>query len=212
MKKIGVLTLLWISSLGTLSAQGDARASAILDKMSTKYQNMKGFSANFTYGPEVSTAKKLSGTVIVKGSKFKLSMVGQEIYNNGKEVYTYVKETNEVNVTEYNPADEADFSPSKIYSIYKKGYKYMFKEEIKQGAQVFEVVELSPSGKNASVSKIQITVDKNDKSIKSWKIWDKKGKTTLFRVDKFVPNFPATDAMFTFDKAKYPGVEIVDLR
>ena len=139
-------------------------------------------------------------------------MVGQEIYNNGKEVYTYVKETNEVNVTDYNPADEADFSPSKIYSIYKKGYKYLFKEELKQGAQVFEVVELSPTAKSGSVAKIQITVNKNDKSIKSWKIWDKKGKTTLFRVDKFVPNFQATDAMFTFDKTKYPGVEVVDLR
>lgn len=198
--------------MGTSRAQGDARASAILDKMSSKYQNMKAFSANFTYGPEAASAKKLSGTVVVKGSKFKLSMVGQEIYNNGKEVYTYVKEVNEVNVTAYNPGDEADFSPSKIYSIYKKGYKYQFKEEIKQGAQVFEVVELSPSGKNTSVSKIQITINKNDKSIKSWKIWDKKGKATMFRVDKFVPNVPATDAMFTFDKSKYPGVEVVDLR
>lgn len=211
MKKIGIITLLFLGSLPTVFAQGDARASAILDKMSAKYQNMRAFSANFTYGPETA-AKKMTGTVVVKGGKFKLSMVGQEIYNNGKEVYTYVKETNEVNVTDYNPADEADFSPSKIYSIYKKGYKYLFKEELKQGAQVFEVVELSPTAKSGSVAKIQITVNKNDKSIKSWKIWDKKGKTTLFRVDKFVPNFPATDAMFTFDKTKYPGVEVVDLR
>lgn len=211
MKKLGVITLVWLGTISIVFAQGDARASAILDKMSSKYQNMKAFSANFTYGAETAT-KKMTGTVVVKGGKFKLSMVGQEIYNNGKEVYTYVKETNEVNVTDYNPADEGDFSPSKIYTIYKKGYKYLFKEEVKQGAQVFEVIELSPTAKSGSVAKIQITVDKQDKSIKSWKIWDKKGKTTLFRVDKFVPNFPATDAMFTFDKSKYPGVEVVDLR
>ena len=37
-------------------------------------------------------------------------------------------------------------------------------------------------------------------------------KKTVFRIDKFVPNVPAADAMFIFDKSKYPGVEVVDLR
>lgn len=207
-----MIAMMWLLGAQLAQAQGDQRASAILDQMSTKYKNMKTFSANFTYGPDSPSAKKMSGVVVVKGAKFKLNMVGQEIYNNGKEIYTYVKETNEVNIMEYDASADSDFSPTKIYSIYKKGYKYLFKQEMKVGNQIFEVVELSPTTKTSNVTKIQITVDKKDKSIKSWRIWDKKGKSTLFRVDKFVPNFPATDALFTFDKSKYPGVEVVDLR
>ena len=207
-----MIALIWLLGVQMVQAQGDKRASAILDQMSTKYKNMKTFSANFTYGPDSPSAKKMTGAVVVKGVKFKLNMVGQEIYNNGKEIYTYVKETNEVNIMDYDASADSDFSPTKIYSIYKKGYKYLFKQEMKVGSQVFEVVELSPTAKTSNVTKIQITVDKKDKSIKSWRIWDKKGKSTLFRVDKFVPNFPATDALFTFDKSKYPGVEVVDLR
>jgi outer membrane lipoprotein-sorting protein len=207
-----MIALIWLLGVQMVQAQGDKRASAILDQMSTKYKNMKTFSANFTYGPDSPSAKKMTGAVVVKGVKFKLNMVGQEIYNNGKEIYTYVKETNEVNIMDYDASADSDFSPTKIYSIYKKGYKYLFKQEMKVGSQVFEVVELSPTAKTSNVTKIQITVDKKDKSIKSWRIWDKKGKSTLFKVDKFVPNVPANDALFTFDKSKYPGVEVVDLR
>ncbi|MFY7909260.1 MAG: LolA family protein [Emticicia sp.] len=215
MKKILVLTanLLIVSSL--VMAQKDKKATAILDEMSKKYQTMKSFSASFTYGVEGSNAKlteSYKGDVTVKGAKFRLKMLGQEVFTNGKELYSYTKETNECQVSDFNPAEMDALSPTKIYSIYKKGYKYVFVEEVKEGSQLYEVVELSPEDKGSKVAKVQIKVDKKDKSVKSWKVWDKNGKRTVFRVDKFMPNAPADDKIFTFDKKKYPGVEVVDLR
>jgi outer membrane lipoprotein-sorting protein len=201
--------------VGFCAKAQDKKAEAILDAMSAKYKALKTFNANFTYGVEGANMKLTSvftGNVTVKGNKFKLKTAGQEIFNNGKDIYTYVKETNEVNISDFNPNDDSDFSPTKIYSIYKKGYKYIFKEEKKEGAASYEIVELSPTSGKSNVAKIQISVNKNDKSIKTWKVWDKSGKKTVFRIDKFVPNVPATDALFTFDKSKYPGVEVVDLR
>lgn len=215
MKKILVLTanLLIVSSL--VMAQKDKKATAILDEMSKKYQTMKSFSASFTYGVEGTNAKlteSYKGDVTVKGAKFRLKMLGQEVFTNGKELYSYTKETNECQVSDFNPADMDALSPTKIYTIYKKGYKYVFVEEVKEGSQLYEVVELSPEDKGSKVAKVQIKVDKKDKSVKSWKVWDKNGKRTVFRVDKFMPNAPADDKIFTFDKKKYPGVEVVDLR
>jgi outer membrane lipoprotein carrier protein len=215
MKKILVLTanLLIMSSL--VMAQKDKKATAILDEMSKKYQTMKSFSAAFTYGVEGANAKlteSYKGDVTVKGAKFKLKMAGQEVFANGKDMYSYVKETNECSVTGFDPNEMDALSPTKIYSIYKKGYKYVFLEEVKEGSQFYEVVELSPEDKSSKVAKVQIKVNKNDKSVKSWKVWDKSGKRTVFRVDKFMPNSPADDQLFTFDKKKYPGVEVVDLR
>lgn len=205
--------MLLISTL--VFGQKDQKATAILDEMSKKYQNMKSFSASFTYGTEGNNAKmteNYKGDVTVKGAKFKLKLAGQEVFANGKDLYTYVKETNEVNITEFDPAMQEEFSPTKIYTIYKKGYKYVFLEEVKEGSQFYEVVELSPEDKSSKIAKLQIKVNKSDKSVKSWKIWDKSGKRTVFRVDKFMPNAPADDKIFTFDKKLYPGVEVVDLR
>lgn len=215
MKKVIILLNLFLLTSVATFAQKDKRASAILDEMSKRYKTMQSFSASFTYGIEGANAKlteSYKGDVTVKGVKFKLKMAGQEIFNNGKDIYTYVKETNECSITDFNPSDNDDLSPSKIYSIYKKGYKYVFLEEVKEGSQFYEVVELSPEAKNSKVAKVQIKVDKKDKTVKSWKIWDKNGKRTVFRVDKFVPNTPAADNTFTFDKKKHPNVEIVDLR
>lgn len=212
--KRGILIYVFVLFVSSLSAQ-DKKAGLILDQMSKKYQGLKTFNASFTYGVEGANTKlsqAYKGTVTVKGAKFKLNMAGQEIYNNGKDIYTYVKETNEVNVTEYNPASDSDFSPTKIYSIYKKGYKYIFKEEIKESGVAYEVIELSPLAAKSNVAKIQIKVAKVDKSVKSWKVWDKAGKRTVFKVDKFLGNVPATDALFSFDTKKHPGVEVVDLR
>lgn len=215
MKKILVLTANLLLVSGLVMAQKDKRATAILDEMSKKYQTMKSFSASFTYGIEGTNAKlteSYKGDVTVKGAKFRLKMAGQEVFTNGKEMYSYVKETNECSVTEFNPNEMDALSPTKIYTIYKKGYKYVFLEEVKEGSQFYEVVELSPEDKTSKVAKVQIKVDKKDKSVKSWKVWDKNGKRTVFRVDKFMPNAPADDKLFTFDKKKYPGVEVVDLR
>jgi outer membrane lipoprotein carrier protein len=208
-----ILVLLFVSC-GFCSNAQDKKAEAILDAMSKKYKATATFGAAFSYGVENATNKivgKLQkGDITVKGNKFKLKTAGQEIFNNGKEIYTFVKETNEVNITD--PAEsQDDFSPSKIYNIYKKGYKYQFKEEKTEAGLVLETVELQPTAKT-NVSKIQITVLKKDKTIKNWRVWDKNGKKTLFRIDKFIPNVPATDAVFVFDKKKYPNVEIVDLR
>lgn len=215
MKKILVLTASLLIVSSWVMAQKDKKATAILDEMSKKYQTMKSFSASFTYGVEGTNAKlteSYKGDVTVKGAKFRLKMLGQEVFTNGKELYSYTKETNECQVSDFNPADMDALSPTKIYSIYKKGYKYVFVEEVKEGSQLYEVVELSPEDKGSKVAKVQIKVDKKDKSVKSWKVWDKNGKRTVFRVDKFMPNAPADDKIFTFDKKKYPGVEVVDLR
>jgi outer membrane lipoprotein-sorting protein len=55
------------SAAHVASAQGDKKSTAILDAMSSKYQKIKSFKANFTYTPE--GGKPLKGEVTTKGRK-----------------------------------------------------------------------------------------------------------------------------------------------
>lgn len=212
MKKLILFSILLIS-INTLAQ--DKKAEGILNAMSAKYKSYKTYNATFSYGAEASNGKvgqKFTGNVTVKGDKFLLKTAGQEIYNNGKDIYTFVKETHEVNISEISSNSDNDFSPTRIYSIYKNGYKYNFKQEQKIGNAVYNIIELSPSTSKANVSKIQMTIKKSDNSISSWRVFDKSGKRTVFNISKFVPNVAVSDATFNFDKRKYPGVEVVDLR
>ncbi|RAJ97647.1 outer membrane lipoprotein-sorting protein [Larkinella arboricola] len=209
MKKVALLWALMVGLVYPSVAQKDKKASEILDAMSKKYQSLNSYKATFSYAGE---GGKYKGDLAVKKNAFRLKLAGQEVFTDGKTMSTYIKETNEVNVQDYDAGSSGEFNPTKIYSIYKQGYNYKYIGEQKQGGQPVDVVELTPEKKNTQITKVQIAVNKKDKSVKGWKLTDKSGKVTSYTIDSFTPNVAIADTYFVFDKSKYPGVEVVDLR
>ena len=214
MKRYLSLLVLSASLMSAASAQQDPKAGKILDQMSAKYQMMKAFKANFTQTLENDATKvkeNLSGDITVSGQKFRLKISGQEVINNGQTVWTYMKSENEVNISDYEPEDQ-EISPSQIYSLYKKGYKYSYVQEAKEGGEAVDVIELSPEDRNNPVFKVRLKVSKTDKSVKSWQMFKKNGNRYTFKINRFTPNVVTDATTFNFDKAKYKGVKVIDLR
>lgn len=200
MKKIVVLIGLSISVL----AQSN-KAVSLIDGMQKKYKAMGSFSANFTY--QTDGAATMSGSITVKGTKFRLRTAGQEIFNNGKEVATYIKEINEVNISSFDPS-EGDLNPAKIYSFDKKAYKISLKGE----SSGISTVELAPLAKAAQVKSIALKINSKDLTVNEWTIINKAGKKQYFKVAKLNAKVNAEDKLFNFDKKAFPGVEVNDLR
>ncbi|AII50527.1 MULTISPECIES: LolA family protein [Hymenobacter] len=214
MKKYLALLALSVSLVSAASAQQDPKAGKILDQMSAKYQAMKAFRANFTQTLENDATKvkeNLSGDILVSGQKFRLKISGQEVINNGQTVWTYMKSENEVNISDFE-ADEQEISPSQIYTLYKKGYKYSYVQEAKENGEAVDVIELSPEDRSNPVFKVRLKVSKVDKSVKSWQMFKKNGNRYTFKINKFTPNVPVDATTFNFDKSKYKGVKVIDLR
>ncbi|MBD2703855.1 outer membrane lipoprotein carrier protein LolA [Spirosoma sp. BT702] len=194
-------------------AQKDKRAQTILDAMSKQYKSLKSYQASFTYASAgAGTKESYKGDLTVKEEKFRLLLGGQEVFTDGKTMYTYIKESNEVNVQDFEKGSTSELNPTQIYTIYKRGFDYKFLREQKQDSRTVEVIELTPNRPKSPIATIQISVDKADKSVRNWLIVNKDGKRTTYTITKFTPNANVTDAYFVFDKAKYPGVEVVDLR
>lgn len=209
MKQFASIALLLLSTAGSLMAQKDKRAAAILDGMSARYKALTSYQATFNYTTDRETYK---GDITVKGKMFRLKTAGQEVFTDGKVMSTYVKESNEVNVQDYDASATGDFNPTKIYTMYKKGFNYTYVREQKAAGRTLDVVELKPEKKNTQIASVQISVDRADKSVRNWQITDKNGKKTTYTISKFAANPALSDAYFVFDKSKYPGVEVVDLR
>lgn len=200
MKKL----LLFIGLSFSVFAQSN-KAISLIDGMQKKYKAMGSFSANFTYQTE--GAASMSGSITVKGTKFRLKTAGQEIFNNGKEVATYIKEINEVNISSFDPS-EGDLNPAKIYTFDKKAYKVTLKGE----SGGFATVELAPVAKGTQVKNITLKINSKDLSVNEWTIINKAGKKQYFKVAKLNPKANADDKLFSFDKKAFPGVEVNDLR
>lgn len=208
-----ILTLVSLIFTQGASAQ-DSNARQILDAMSKKYQTLKSFRANFNQtleNPGSKVKENLEGEITVMGNKFRLKTEDQEIINNGNTIWTYIKSENEVNISENNP-DDAEMTPDKIFTMYKKGYKYTYVEETREDGELCDVIELSPEDRNNPVFKVRLNISKKDKSLKSWKMFRNNGNRYTYAITEFKPNPGVDNNYFTFDKAKFKGVKVIDLR
>jgi outer membrane lipoprotein carrier protein len=210
-----LFSILFSFTLVNAFAQYDPKAKVTLDEMSKRYSSMSGFKATFSYtmtNPTANIKESNTGEITVKGSKYYLKMSAQEIWFNGTTVWTYIKSSNEVNISDYDPSED-EITPTKIYNMYKTGYKYMLVEEkTDPNKGVYQVIDLIPENRNQQFHKVRLEVFKSNYSLRSWKIFEKNGTIYEYAVKTYTPNIQVADASFTFDAAKYPGVESVDLR
>jgi outer membrane lipoprotein-sorting protein len=192
----------------------DKKAQDILKAVSAKYNSLKSMSAQFRIISEdqkQKTSETQSGSLVVKGNKYKLTLKGQDVISDGNTSWTYLKESNEVQVNEIIKNDDA-ITPANIFTIYEKGFSSKYIGEKKIDNVQIQQIELIPDDAKKTFFKIQIHVNKAEKIITSAKIFERNGTIFSYVIDKFKTNVEAPESMFVFDKSKYPGIEVVDLR
>jgi outer membrane lipoprotein-sorting protein len=208
-------TLLLITMLALAQVKNDPEAKAILDGVSAKFKTFSTVQATFSYKVENGTGKALSnktGTIILKGTKYRVSFSGQEIFCNGITVWNYDKSANEVTISKLD-ASSGMITPQKLFTnFYDKDFLYMLNGEKKQGNKTLQEIEMTPVDKSKPFFKVFVQVDKTAKTIYSTKVLENAGNRYTYTVSTMSTNKPLADNLFVFDKTKYPGVEEVDLR
>lgn len=203
-------------ALPTLHAQDDPRSKAVLDRLVAKNKAYTSFEADFS-SRLVNKAGKLDvkqeGTVKVKGKKFNLVLDKNTVISDGVTLWTYNKEANEVSL---NAAAEMDqeLDPSKLFTLYETGFKSQFVSEAPDATgvvvQTLKLFPIDPAKKPYHT--VVLVVDKAKVEPRSVQVLYKDGNEVTYALKRFVPNVDLADGLFTFDKAKHPGVEVNDLR
>lgn len=192
----------------------DPKATQILDKLSVAVQSYKSVSADFLFLLENAQANlkdTLKGTFYLKGDKYKLDMPQMERYFDGEKFVTYTKEANEAMI-ESPEGVENDINPTEIFTIYKKDFKYRFREETKEEGRNISVIDLYPSKPDEkNFSRIQLKIDKDKNQLFSFQQFNKDGNKTTIKLISFTTKELA-DNYFVFDKTKHPGVYVEDMR
>jgi outer membrane lipoprotein-sorting protein len=224
MKKIFIYAFLLLAPAAKVFAQKDTQAKAILSQVSQKYKAYDAVKTDFTLtvsNPQQGINQTQAGTLITrsKANKYKVtvyanagkSAVEQEIISDGKSQWTYLKKEKEVQVNDAGSGDEG-LNPAKIFTMYEKGYKYLYSGDQKIGGKAYQIVDLTPTDSKNPFFKIRLLVDKVKKQLYSAQLFDKNGNRYNYTIKTFTPDAKVTDAAFTFDKKAHPGVEVVDLR
>lgn len=216
LKKLVTLGVLFIAVSFGATAQRDKQAEEVLDSVSEKYQSLNGLTATFEYtysaAPGDEGQSKI-GEVAVKGNKYKLVLDDQEIYNNGKTVWTYIKSNNFKEVT-INTVEEdmEELTPSNIYNIYRKGYNYKLLGEKKLNGITVQQIELTAEKRKSQFQRIKLFVDKAKKDLMGWEIQDDMGGVFSYQFKETNTQVNLPVSTFVFDVQKHPEVEVIDLR
>ena len=205
---LAILTLLTLTTAGF--AQYDADARKALDAMSSKYKSIGVFTVDFEQkltNKASNVDESLSGKITVKGEKYKLELLGQEILHDGTDVYTYNEEINEVTIA---PADEDEdeITLSNVYDLYKDGYKYGIESTTGNGTRF---VDLEPEKRDKSFFKIRMEI-LSDNSLKSFSVFEPNGNIYSYSVKNFKERKDLSDSFFVFDPNAYQGIDVVDFR
>lgn len=215
MKKLYLFTLSCGIALLTQAQSSDPAAKAILDGVSTKFKTFTTVQANFSYKVENASGKALStktGTILMKGTKYKVNFSGQEIFCNGTTIWNYDKAANEVTINKLD-ASSGMVTPQKLFTnFYDKDFRYILNGEKTVNGKVMQEIELTPLDKSKPFHKVYVQVDKTAKTIYSTKVLENAGNRYSYTVTSMKTNVTMADNVFIFDKSKYPGVEEVDLR
>ena len=198
------LLTLWMLALlpYCLSAQNDSRAEAIFDKTLSSLSDSNGIRADFG-GTE-------NGFLLLKGEKFYLNNGNIQSWYDGETQWSYVAETEEVNVSHPTPEELQGINPYLILMRYKSDFNYSYKGELtKNGVKGHEVI-LRPK-QSGGMDLIRVFISKAHQPL-AMKV-EQNGKTvseinvTSFRTDQRLE-----DGMFRFNRSLYPNAEIIDLR
>ncbi|HXS56073.1 MAG TPA: outer membrane lipoprotein carrier protein LolA [Hanamia sp.] len=195
--------------------KSDPDAKKILDNVSAKFKTYKTVTANFTL-TVLNAAGKAQGTktgvVNMKGSKYRVTISGQEIYSDGSNIWTFDKSANEVQLTKFDPSTNT-ITPQKMFTnFYDKDFLYKLNSETKQGGKTIQQVELTPVDKTKTFFKVLVDIDKNSNNIVSTTVYEKNGNRYIYKINSIKTNTDLPESLFVFDAKKYPNVEVVDLR
>lgn len=183
-------------------SQSSADAKKVLDKAAAVVGRRGGATANFSItGGEVG---RTSGSIIIKGNKFKAITPETTIWFDGKTQWAYMKSTNEVNVSTPSEAKRLSMNPYAFITMYKNGYHMSMKTTA--AAYIVHLQAIHPA---RSMQEFYVTISKTFYPQQIKMLQGKKWVTiniSSFRAASH-PN-----SYFRFRHSDAPSAEVVDLR
>ena len=198
MKRIGIIMVASLMSMGSFAQS----AKAVLDKAAATITAQSGVKANF----KMTTANgSTSGTIAIKGKKFYATTPQAKVWFDGKTQWTYLKNNDEVNVSNPTEAQLQAINPYNFIHLYKRGYTYTMNT-----AGNDYVIHLMASSADRKIKELFISVNKKNYQPKQVKMLQGK-KWTTFDINS-IKKESIPDSQFRFNAKDFPKAEVIDLR
>lgn len=205
MKAIRTLLIAVLTSLSAF-AFAQKTADQVLKHVVDNIKNHKNVEIGIDYkiiNKASGINENENGTITLQGDAYKIVLPDQTITSDGKSVWTYMPENDEVNITE----DDGSMSPLKLVELYKHNKTSFAKSDKGKGLRIIEITNTENKAEH-----ITVIADESKNEIQSFTITDSEGNKHVVTLKEYNYDKALGKNFFSPTKADYNGAEIIDMR
>ena len=205
MKKLIFIAIAFLSVMAG-QAQNSGKATSLLDEVSSKVESYDNIIIEFKYTLENSLENikhETRGDASLQGEKYLLNIMGTTRLFDGKKLYTIIPEDEEINISNYDPRQDANISPSKMLTFYNEGYKAEWGPTEDHKGRKIQYVKLTPTDAKSEVKEIRLGIDQQTRHIYNLIQTQDDGTMITITVNSFKTNQPIPATLFQFKENRY---------
>ena len=197
-------------------AQQDDKAREILDRLAEHTTSAPSVFVNFTVSMSTlqddTIYEQFDGEITIRGEKYRLSIMGMEIWFDGTSTYTYMPDVSEVIISDPDENGGLMSNPAELFTLYHEEFRYRLIDEIsREGKRLYEI-DLHPLDRNHDFHTVKLFIETENNFIHSAVIAGKDGNRYTLKVNDYSTDKQVLDSFFVFDESDYPDLEIIDMR
>ena len=189
-----------------VSAQNNAEKiiRVMVDQMRS-HKNVE-MAFNYQISPDGKTlGESEKGHAWLQGEAYKIEMTDQQTISDGKTIWSYLIDDEEVMVS--NASEGTDNTPLKLLTSLDESYVATLSGIDAKGIATIELA--NPKGQ---YKRVTMKVDTKKTELKSADIYLEDGNKFIIKVEEMKYDQKLDDKFFTFDEAKHPEVDVIDMR
>jgi chaperone LolA len=200
-----IVGLVLLLAAQAVSAQNNAEA--IIRMMVNQMKSHKNVEMTYKYQvtSDGITTDSQKGKAWLQGEAYKVEMVEQEIISDGKTIWTYLIDEEEVMIS--NADDGVDNTPLKLLTSLDESYAATLTNMDAQGNATIELA--NPKGQ---YKRITLKANASKLEIKSMDVYMEDDTKLMVTINEMKFDQELDDKFFTFDTKKRTKVDIIDMR
>ena len=201
-----IICIALVFAAQAVSAQSNAEK--IIRVMVDQMRGHKNVEMVFNYqiSPDGKTlGESEKGHAWLQGEAYKIEMTDQQTISDGKTIWSYLIDDEEVMVS--NASEGTDNTPLKLLTSLDESYVATLSGIDAKGIATIELA--NPKGQ---YKRVTMKVDTKKTELKSADIYLEDGNKFIIKVEEMKYDQKLDDKFFTFDEAKHPEVDVIDMR
>lgn len=191
----------------------DNTAESLLENAISVIKSDAGVRMNFSFVLYDMSGEKQydgDGTFKIDGKKYSLITEEMKLWCDGNTQWSYIKQNNEIYVSEPNAEDARTFSPVHLMELYKEGFDCVKDKSL--STDKINVVTLKPIVRGREFEKVTISLDKRTNQPVKLVVYYDNDTSMRITISSYKGKCKFSTKDFRCREKDYPGVEFVDMR